>query len=98
MVSAAASLATAALIYLSSDDISPSRSRSRMVIKAKKSKPKSTSLAIMGADHLPEEDDYEDDEYIGDICMLGLLFCAEVRYVSDELVAKPNETSSRITN
>ena len=111
MVSAAASLATAALsfsflslgigsglIYLSCfDDITPTRSRSRMVIKAK-SKPKSTALAIMGADHIPEEDDYEDDEYIGDICMLGLLFCAEVRYVSDELVAKPNETSSRITN
>lgn len=86
------------LIYLSSfDDIAPSRSRSRMVIKAKKSKPKSTALAIMGADHLPEEDD-EDDEYVGDICMFGLYFCAELRYVSDELVAKPNETSSRITN
>ena len=111
MVSAAASLATAALsfsflsfgicsglIYLSSfDDISPSRSRSRMVIKAKKSEPKSTSLAIMGADHLPEEDD-EDDEFVGDICLFGLLFCAELRYISDELVAKPNETSSRITN
>ena len=53
-----------------------------MVIRAKKSEPKSTSLAIMGADHLPEEDD-EDDEF---------------RYISDELVAKPNETSSRITN
>ena len=110
MVSAAASLATAALsfsflsfgigsgfIYLSSfDNITPTRSRSRMVIKAK-SKPKSSALAIMGADHVPEEDD-EEDEYVGDICMLGLFFCAELRYVSDELVAKPNKTSSRTTN
>ena len=112
MVSTAAPVAAAALsifsvislgigkslIYLSSFDvIAPSRSRSRMVIKAKKSKPKSTELAIMGADHVPEEDD-ENDEYIGDICMFGYYFCAELRYESDELVAEPNETTSRITN